>query len=265
MSKMIKLFSVSFTIFLFAVAVKAQNPLPDFVVETLGMEHIRIAWANPFAEGCVQVSVQKSYDSLRNFRTFFSTPSPELPQNGIVDNSPAYGNTRVFYRIFYVLEGGAYYFTKSKIATTGATTELSQQQLITIQLNGEVIAQLDYDNYKKFRDSVFAKTRDNLITINQSEVILKRYIGETAWAPSPYVFTSREGYVNVKLPDTKNKKYKLVIFDSDGKKIFNISKINEPDLILDKASFMHAGWFNFELYENEILKEKNKFYLQREF
>ena len=96
----------------FITAVKAQNPLPDFSVEDMGSNRIRISWVNPYNEGCIQLNVQRSYDSLKNYTTLFSTTSPELPENGFVDNS--YYGGRVYYRIFYVLGGGSYYFTKAK-------------------------------------------------------------------------------------------------------------------------------------------------------
>ena len=51
----------------------------------------------------------------------------------------------------------------------------------------------------------------------------------------------------------------------DGKKLFTINNIPESDLVIDKANFIHAGWFRFELYENEKLKERNKVLLQRDF
>jgi len=34
---------------------------------------------------------------------------------------------------------------------------------------------------------------------------------------------------------------------------------------LDKANFLHAGWFRFELYENGQLKEKHRFYIPKDF
>ena len=36
------------------------------------------------------------------------------------------------------------------------------------------------------------------------------------------------------------------------------------DRVLDKTNFVHAGWFTYELYEDEKLKEKNKFQLQKD-
>jgi hypothetical protein len=54
-------------------------------------------------------------------------------------------------------------------------------------------------------------------------------------------------------------------FEENGNPIFEIQHIREPQLILDKSNFLHAGWFFFELYEDEKLKEKSKFFLSKDF
>ncbi len=102
----------------------AQNVLPDFSVDSLGKSLTRVSWVNPFGRELIQMNIQSSYDSIKNFRTFFSSPSPELPQNGVVDKRAYSG--RMFYRIFYVITGARYYFTKSKTPSK-AMPELSDK------------------------------------------------------------------------------------------------------------------------------------------
>jgi hypothetical protein len=43
-----------------------------------------------------------------------------------------------------------------------------------------------------------------------------------------------------------------------------MNKIRESQLTIDKTNFIRAGWFKFELYENNQLKEKNKFFIPKE-
>jgi hypothetical protein len=43
-----------------------------------------------------------------------------------------------------------------------------------------------------------------------------------------------------------------------------IKKITEPYLTLDKVNFIHAGLFNFEVYEDGLLVEKHKFYIPKD-
>ena len=53
----------------------SQNALPKFSVRILNKEKNQISWKNPYSS-CVQLSVQRSYDSLRFFTTIFSSQSP---------------------------------------------------------------------------------------------------------------------------------------------------------------------------------------------
>lgn len=104
--------SISITLF-------SQDSLPNFNVAVLRGEKAQISWTNQFPN-CIQLSVQKSYDSLRFFQTIFSSLSPELPQNGYVDNNYL-PQIKIYYRIFYVLDDGKYFFTQSKSATKPTT------------------------------------------------------------------------------------------------------------------------------------------------
>ncbi len=276
---------------------KAQKPLPDFLAEDLGNNKIRISWMNPFGESCVQLNVQVSYDSLRNYRTIFSTESPQLPQNGFI-YSPTYSG-KFYYRIYYILDGTSFLFSKTKQAlpsvevvndnpqeknkqteiknqkSTGNKTDpefLDESQpkpplpprIITILTKDSVLAQMEYSIYKIFKDSVTKKTRDTLLVLGQDEVVLKPFDPASIYTPSQYITTNQDGFIKLKLPEAATKKYRLIFFENDGKKIFTINHITDTELIIDKTNFLHAGWFKFELYENDKLKERNKILLQRE-
>jgi hypothetical protein len=78
------------------------------------------------------------------------------------------------------------------------------------------------------------------------------------------VFTNTNGYVTINLPLVKSHSYRLVFFDAEGAQLFDIKSLKEPELVLDKTNFVHAGWFTYELYEDEKLKEKNKFLLPKD-
>ena len=85
------------------------------------------------------------------------------------------------------------------------------------------------------------------------------------FVPSFYVYTNKEGYVFINLPDADKKKYRIKFFEMDDSFLFEIKSIKESGLTLDKTNFLHSGWFNFELYDDEKLIEKNKFYLSKDF
>ncbi len=264
------MFKLVITIILatFILQAGAQNALPDFSVDNLGKNRTRIFWANPFGDGLIQLNVQASYDSVRYFRTIFSSPSPQLPENGYVDSKGVPGV--MYYRIFYVLPGGAYYFTKSKTINTGFASATDIQNMdpnavITVRDDNTIVAHLQPEEFKKFRDSIVSKTKDSLFAINSTEVLLKYYKPVYYYQSSQYVVINPEGFAEIKLPDAKTKKYKIIFFDTDGSRLFIINKISDTDLVMDKTNFLHAGWFFFELYENDKLIEKNKIFLQNDF
>ena len=46
--------------------------------------------------------------------------------------------------------------------------------------------------------------------------------------------------------------------------LFEINKVTDTYLILERVNFKHAGWFHFEVFENGKLIEKNKFQVAKE-
>ncbi len=250
--------------------VKAQDTLPNFTLRDLGNNRFQISWNNPF-ETVVQLSVQRSFDSLKNYKTIFSPQSPNLKQNGFVDTKVPVG-TRMYYRIFYVLAGGSYFFTVSKkpgsgveISGPNAGDPIEPEQLITVRLRETIIGQFTQKQYYKFRDSIIYQTKDTLYAITAIDILIKPYAAKQMWKASQYVFTSRDGYINVKLPQANSRHYKLIFFEEDGIELFQINRVKESSLIIDKANFVHSGWFLFDLYENGALLERNKFYVARDF
>ena len=85
------------------------------------------------------------------------------------------------------------------------------------------------------------------------------------FVPSFYVYANKDGNVFINLPDADKKSYSIKFFEEDQTFLFEIRNIKETGLSLDKANFHHAGWFRFELYENEKLVERHRFYLSKSF
>lgn len=276
--------------------VKAQDTLPNFSVLELAKDKVQISWINPFTN-CSELVVQRSYDSTRFFVSIFSAQSPALPQNGFIDKEVAPG-VKAFYRIFYVLEGGNYFFTKSVssinkktvqktvITTTDNLTnnlpndnngkpltpskmgkEEVKKKFITVykQTIDTILRTIEVSLYKKFKDSISYKTKDTLFSFSSDEFIWKPFIPKPVWKPSTYIFTTEKGWVKIALPSFKQAHYSIKFFEENQKPIFEIKHLKEDTLTLDKANFFHSGWFYFELYENEKLKEKNKFFIGRDF
>jgi hypothetical protein len=89
----------------------AQDTLPNFSAVTRGNNKVIISWTNTYPV-TNQISIQRSADSTRNFKTILTVPDPKVLQNGFVDAKAEKPN--MFYRLFIVLDSGKYLFTPSK-------------------------------------------------------------------------------------------------------------------------------------------------------
>ncbi len=118
--------------------------------------------------------------------------------------------------------------------------------------------------YNHFKDSIFKNTKDTLTRKDKNTVILSPVYKidlQENWIPSIYVFTNAKGNLAIELPNTQSKRYSLLIYD--GKLLLhNITNLQEDKWVVEKSNFYHSGWYQFELYCNGELLEKNKFYLQ---
>ena len=85
------------------------------------------------------------------------------------------------------------------------------------------------------------------------------------FVPSSRVFTNRHGYISINLPDADKQKYSVKFFEEDDSFLFELKDIKKAELTLDKTNFIHAGWFKFELYNDDKLVERHKFYLSKDF
>ena len=84
------------------------------------------------------------------------------------------------------------------------------------------------------------------------------------FVPSKRIYTGRDNNVIISLPDAGKKKYVIKFFEENGAFIFELTKITDTYLTLEKVNFVHAGIFDFELYENNVLIEKHKVYVPKD-
>ncbi len=62
----------------------AQDSLPAFSVVNKGNNRVVISWNNRYKQ-LKQISIQRSTDSLANFKTLLTVPDPNNKQNGYMD------------------------------------------------------------------------------------------------------------------------------------------------------------------------------------
>lgn len=314
--------------FFTSLNLKAQLPLPDFEVTLLTETKVRVYWKNNL-ENCTQITIQKSYDSLKYFKTIFSSLSPELPENAYVDHDYL-PQLKTFYRILYVYDEGNYAFTISKTPTNRNEKKFKEIKINQVEINNklnrlitvdkpiasitdsslinkqnlkieieqnEIISNkillldsikaiplaskkmfvvykrttdslyniLDDKSFSKFKDSIISKTKDTLYAYENDIIVWKQFIPDPAWQPSEFVYTSTKGYVVIDLPLIKKHKYKLFVYNEAKQEIMKLKHIKLQKLIIEKSNFLKAGWYNFELYEDDKLLERNKFQLIADF
>ena len=272
-------------------SIKAQDTLPSFTIRDINDKKILIAWTSTFGDSCIQLALQRSFDSTHFFTTIYSAQSPELPHNGVLDDRMPKG-VKVFYRIFYVLQGGQYFFTNSLglfsfdkmpfpltlsnqnlISSTdddhtytqsiiGISPSTANQYLnIYKKTTDSIYERIELRRFRHLRDSLFQK-KDTLYRLDSISFIIKTYTPKVAWKASKFVFiTEATNAVTIKLPQPKLHKYRVVFFEENGTLLFEIKNPKDDNLVLDNTSFVHGGWFSFDLYEDEKLIEHSKFQL----
>lgn len=279
-----KLILITLLLYCLPALVTAQDTLPRFSLINAGNNRIIIGWVNKF-ENVKQISIQRSFDSLTGFKSILTVADPASPQNGFLDAKAP--NDHMFYRIYIMLDKGMYLFSDAKrpvrdtLKVTRPHVAGQPDTVVTIVkennpnpiVSNPIVPDPVITGKINLPDSI-ERVKPLVIQLNgfpgsvdsvnvPSPVTLKNK--PNAFVPSIYVYTARDGYVSVKLPDEeKPKKYSIKFFEED-KLLFELKEIKEKEFKLDKTNFYHAGWFRFELYEDGKLLEKHKFYLEKEF
>lgn len=237
-----RLLGVSIFCILFSQLLSAQDTLPDFTVKNMGNKRIVVSWKNRY-ELVKQISIQRSFDSLKNYKSILTVPDPDLPENGYMDTKA--DNDHMFYRLYILLDKGNYIFSKPlRPVYDTAIAEIRR---------GEMIKASNFDMLQKM----------GIDTSINSPAIQKPKV--EVWMPSKFIYTFRDGYVRISLPDEADKKYTIKFFTADDEPLFELKDVKEKDFKIDRASFYRSGWYKFELYENDEIKEKNKFFLPKDF
>lgn len=301
---------------LLSVAGSAQDTLPGFSAEIKAKNKILISWTNPFGTKIKQLSIQRSRDSARLYKTIITIPDPTVLQNGFMDqNLP---DTNFFYRIYIMMDGGEYIFGPSKRPITVPPVPKAQpvpqrpskpaqqtpdktpppatqekptapvkqppvqqpvnpknqeptlpppapEKILIVKKGEEVIAELNERGLQRFRDSIINKTKDTLSLLSRDTLLVRPFQPREVYGVSKYIFVDKAGLIHIELPWFARRKYLVKFFENDLSPLFEIKDVKDPILLLDKANFMRAGWYFFEIYEDGKLLEKNKFFVGRDF
>lgn len=315
----IRLSSISLLFVLLAVNTHGQDTLPDFNAYIRTGKKVQLNWVNTFGSRVRQLSIQRSRDSLRLFKTIFTLPDPSIHRNGYIDQKLP--DQDFYYRLYILLDSGRYIFSNPRkpirelpVAAVKATPaappekpvepvkkpqagvkpprpEISAPEIrqpgptpkpiepekkivppppppertYIIKKADSVLGNLPESGLKKFRDSINLKTRDTIATIKTDTIYIRPFIPKEVFKLSKLIFMDKSGVLHLELPEAGRKNYRVKFFEEDKTPLFELKDIRDPLLLLDKANFQHAGWFLFEIYEADILIEKNRFFISRDF
>lgn len=246
----------------------AQPTLPDFSIIKGTKNHTIISWRNNFGDMLTVLNIQRSTDSVRGFRTIYSVENRTLNVNAYTDNKPAPGAD--YYRMYYMLKNGSYTFTKAKKIATGFVadnllTQLDSSKHITIK--GVQPKKLPFKRIYHLADSVTNLTSDSLFFINDTTVQYVKYNAVAAIASttanlipvSKFLYMNADSYIVLKLPEADLGQYSMTIFKRDGRSVlYKIPKFDRSEIILSKSSFLHNGWYPYEIYKNGKLEERSR-------
>jgi hypothetical protein len=284
-----------------SLAGSAQDTLPAFSAEIKSKNRIIISWTNPYGTNIKQLSIQRSRDSSRLFKTIISIPDPTVLKNGFVDqNLP---DTNFYYRVYIMLDGGDYVFSPVRKAHSippppkhepvtrkpepPAKVEpikpepvqkpkpvepekpklpLPQpEKYLVIKKGDEIVGELNERFLQRFRDSVSMRTKDTILLTSRDTLLIKPFQPKEVYGVSKYVFIDKAGLIHIELPWYARRKYIVKFFEEDRSPLFEIKEVRDAVLLLDKANFMQAGWYFFEIYEDGKLLEKNKLFVGKDF
>ena len=249
-----------------AIIIQAQtDSLPKFLL-TERNGYVIVGWNNSYPE-ITQLIIQRSTDSVTGFRSIMSMPDPNAKSNGFIDKKG--GTSSMFYRLMIVLPGGRYNFTEAKkpLITSISLTNNSQERDDSLLPDKD--KRKNHGKHalvKKIESDQAARDNEKRNLITKTNILPRIDILETInkFHPSTFIFTNEEGNLILLLPDAEKRHYHLHVFREDGRVQFKMRNIKERHLTVDRSNFYQSGWFLFELYDGELLKEKNRFFIPPE-
>lgn len=260
----------------------AQDTLPKITVKNIN-NLIIVSWKNNYGAKVSNINIQRSKDSLKNFITIGTVLNPLNKENGFVDHKTSAIN--FFYRVFVAFEGGTYIFSRSQHPVVdpvkAVENTVTNKPAATPEVT-EPITHFPITTVPKTVSEPAPATVPATAPITAPVTIVEDPLSEAAKAdflphikipkslvpvgfvPSKFIFTNKENNLVISLPDAEKLKYSLRFFDDKNKPLFEIKKITEPYLLMEKVNFIRSGWFYYTLYDDGIFLEKYKFYISKD-
>ncbi|HRO45811.1 hypothetical protein [Agriterribacter sp.] len=258
----------------YSCTVQAQDTLPGFTVANRNGKVI-LSWVNDFPV-IKQLSIQRSSDSLKGFKTILTLPDPSSVTNGFLDNNAP--DTSSYYKLYILLDDGKYTFSKSQKPQKYLPAVAKKENMQTVreeerentgntiihtkasgsnEADGNGAAAIEETSEKSYEVQSAAAASGKKRSDGLKAHTVNAVKPET-FTPSGFVFTNADGDITIVLPPGKLSSFTIKFYEQNGNTLFQINTIKEHIFTVDKSNFLHAGWFGFELFEDGMLKEKNK-------
>jgi hypothetical protein len=263
----------------------SQDTLPKVSVKHKQAKVI-VSWVNPFSD-VVLINIQRSADSLKNFKTILSVADPGGLTNGFLDSKAP--DLKQFYRLYVQRQGGKYFFTdpikptpdtaRPKPKNTPAATKTTTPKTATLPpadpiptepiqpQNGSGGNESDprNANFKPEKNSSqkvkFSNTRSPGADTSK---VAQAPVREMK-PPPVYIFVNSIGQVIVITPEDKKSLYTVkFVTESSGQPALTLAKIKDSHITLDKTNFHSSGWYKCEIYENEKYRSNLRVFIPKD-
>ena len=239
----------------------AQDTLPKISVKNINKQII-VSWKNNYGAKISYINIQRSKDSLKNFRTIGSVLNPLNKENGFVDSKV---DTINFYRVFVAFSGGTYFFSISHkpVIDTIRVKAITQKETAPIVPIVELPQPVLLPSAP-----VSAKAPTSTSVEKEEELIIFRKFhpkpAPIGFVPNKFIFTDKDNNLIISLPDAEKENFSIRFYDFKDHLILETKKVMESYMIAEKVNFIHTGWFYYQLYNDGILIDKYKFYIGKE-
>jgi len=266
-----------------AGSLSAQEILPAITVKNFSGKII-VSWLNQYPLEVKTINIQRSFDSLKNFSTIGSVLNPQNAENGFVDEAPPYN--KMYYRLFISFDGGDYIFTEATRPVKDIPPPLplfTQETVVDPFKKADLLKQplketkpvviIDKKTApeekektavskkgKKDKKEIESPAKNNKAK-NEPEPVVKE---NAITYPSQRIYSGRDNNIVINISNADSRRYSVKFFDEAYNFLFELSRVRENYLIIEKVNFLHAGWFYFELFENGRMIEKNKFFIPKD-
>jgi hypothetical protein len=266
-------FLFTFCAVLSAGSLFGQATLPDFTLKNTDGK-ISIFWLNDYKKPVKGISVQRSYDSTKNFFSIVSILNPQNSVNGFTDSTPPYN--KMYYRLFVGFDTGVYVLTRSKRPELNTVVDYSR---LIQEINAlyEKNIQLQEEKLKLQQQLAIALAANAkpkaVVTPVKTKPVAKKpditvvsedIVNQLITYPSKRIFADKDNNIVTRLFNVKANKYVVRFLTEDYKLLFEIKNPPDDYFVVEKVNFVRAGWYQFEIYKNDYLLEENKFYISAE-